>query len=78
MQGYCWFVKCGFGAYEPHQETFNTLEEAMEDMKRFSDWYPVECCGVDYVNDNDGNVDVIDRVIEPTAVFYDDEDDDDF
>ena len=79
MFGYCWFVKCGFGSYEPHEETFNTLEEAMEDMKRFSDWYPIECCGVDYVNDNNGNVDVIERVIEPTAVFYDDdEDDDDF
>ena len=76
MLGYCWFVKCGFGAYVPHDETFNTLEEAMEDIKRFSDWYPIECCGVDYVKDINGNVDVIDTVIEPTAVFYEDDDDD--
>lgn len=77
MLGYCWFVKCEFGLYEPHEETFNTLEEATEDMKRFSDWYPIECCGVDYVNDNNGSIDVIDRIIEPTATFYEDDDDDD-
>lgn len=78
MLGYCWFVKCGFGLYEPHEETFNTLEEAMEDMKRFSDWYPIECCGVDYVKDINGNIDVIDMVIAPTATFYENDDDDDF
>lgn len=79
MKGYRWFVNEYLGSYEPHEETFNSIEEAMEDMKRYADCYSLECCGIDYVNDDDGSIDVIDTVIAPTAVFYPTwVDDDDF
>lgn len=70
MKGYRWFVNEYLGSYEPNEKTFNSIEEAMEDMKRYADCYPIECCGVDYVNDDDGNIDVIDTVIAPTTTFY--------
>ena len=72
--GYRWFIKFGCGLYEPQEHTYPTLEEvksAMADYLTDSD-IPLFACGIDLVGDDDGCIEVIERVVEPTETYYED------
>ena len=72
--GYRWFIKFGCGLYEPQERTYPTLDEvksAMADYLADSD-IPLSACGIDLVEDDDGCIEVVERVIDPTETYYED------
>lgn len=72
--GYRWFIKFGCGLYEPQERTYSTLDEvksAMVDYLADSN-IPLSACGVDLVEDDDGCIEAVERVIDPTETYYED------
>ena len=74
ITGYRWFVKFGCGLYEPQERTYPTLDEvksAMADYLTDSD-ISLSACGIDLVEDDDGCIEVVERVVNPTETYYED------
>ena len=74
IKGYRWFIKFGYGMYEPEERTYLTLEEAINAMKKYligSD-IPLSACGIDFAQEEDGSIEVLERIISPTETYYED------
>ena len=72
--GYRWFIKFGWGSYEPQECTYPTLDEAKSAMAEYlkGSKIPLSACGIDLVEDDDECIEVVERVVEPTETYYED------
>ena len=72
--GYRWFINFGCRLYEPQEITYPTISQvksAMADYLADSD-IPLSACGIDLVEDDDGCIEVLERVFTPTETYYED------
>ena len=73
-EGFRWFVKTPCGEYEFEEYTYPTLDEVKEGIKNClaDSVIPFSACGIDLVEDDDGCITVIERLVEPTETYYED------
>lgn len=71
MFGYRWYIKDGMGLYEPHEKTFNLLHDCVLDFLQSG--YSIKYIGIDYVEDDEGYIEVIRKVIKPKETYYDED-----
>ena len=71
-KGYRWFIEVGCEEYEPEECTYPTLEETKTAMKKYLEGskIPLSACGIDLVENDDGCIEVLERVVKPTETYY--------
>ncbi len=69
IKGYRWYIRLGaWGLYEPHEKTFRTIREAIIDaIKNKYTWKEI---GISYCEDDDGFIQVIEEIKEPTKTVW--------
>lgn len=68
MRGYRWYIKDGMGVYEPHEKTFNSIQGCVSDFIQRD--YDAKYIGIDCVEDDDGCIEVIEKIAEPKETYY--------
>lgn len=69
--GYRWYVQCVCYQYEPIEHTFSTLEEVTSHMNDYltDAPFPLSACGIDKAVDDDGDIELIERIKVPTTIY---------
>ena len=69
--GYRWYVQCVCYQYEPVEHTFSTIEEVTSDINDYlaDAPFPLSACGIDKVEDDDGEIEIIEHIKVPTTVY---------
>lgn len=72
--GYRWFVRFGCEVYEPQEHTYSTFDEVKSAMQEYlaDGEIPLSACGIDMVEDDDGCIEVLECIIAPTTIYYED------
>ena len=70
--GYQWYVKCGYGVYVPEEYTYSTLDEIKTAIEEYLKDAPfsMSVCGIDKVEDDDGYISVIEKIVIPTSEHW--------
>ena len=73
-EGFRWFVKSPCGDYELEEYTYPTFDEVKKGMREYlaDSVIPFSACGIDLVEDDDGCITIIERLVEPTETYYED------
>lgn len=69
--GYSWYIRCADGPYQPTEEIFPTLEGLLYSMQDYN--YPLDVCGVDLVEEDEGCVEVMEEILTPLKTYFEDE-----
>ena len=69
IKGYRWYIRLGaWGLCEPHEKTFPTIAQAIIDA--IKNKYTWEEIGLSYCEDDDGFIQVIKEIKEPTKTIW--------